>query len=60
VGTNELTFTLGNGKFLADTKDVIFEKLIVMTRQRVENKNPLNIPVSWFPIHENIKQISMQ
>jgi hypothetical protein len=26
-GTKEVTFTLSSGKFLADTKDIIFEKL---------------------------------
>jgi len=47
-GWKLMTFKLSNGKFLANTEVVIFEKQIVTTRQRVQNKNPLIISVCRF------------
>ena len=43
-----MIFKLSNGKFLANTEVIIFEKQIATTRQRVQNKNPLIISVCRF------------
>jgi len=43
-----MIFKLSNGKFLANTEVVIFEKQILTTRQRLQNKNPLIISVCRF------------
>ena len=47
-GWELMIFKQSYGKVLANTEVVIFEKQIVTTRQRVQNKNPLIISVCRF------------